>query len=264
MPFPNKRRYLQGETGLTTVEQQNMRIMEQFTGAYKQLVAKEIDKSKASVMVSHLFINGVELPRTRFHLTEAQEMIFSRQELPIGWAYIACGHIHRPQAIFSNAEHIRYAGSIERLDLGESADDKSVTLVEIRDGQRVGAPQILPLNAVPLYRVDITDLEQIPRLSDLYRDADKALVKYFLQWDASKGYNLTEVRREIERVFPNWYDHEVIHLTTTGQAITSGPRQISNIRETVEMYLEKQIGEKDPLREKLLKRAKILLIQEGY
>src|SRR5207237_7355804 len=101
-------------------------------------------------------------------------------------------------------------------------------------------------------------------LSELYPDADKALVKYFLQWDASKGYNLAEVRREIERVLPNWYDHEVIHLTTNGQAITTGPRQINNVRDTVEQYLEKQIDEKDPLRNKLLERARLLLMQEGY
>jgi len=264
MPFPNKRRYLRGESGIQTIEQQNMRVMEQFSGAFKHLINEEIDKSKACVMVSHLFINGVELPHTRFHLTEAQEMIFSRQELPTSWAYIACGHIHRPQAIFNNAEHIRYAGSIERLDLGESADDKSVTLVEIRDGQRVDQPKLLPLKAAPLYRVEISDLEQIPHLREIYPDADKALVKYFLHWDKSKGYNLAEIRREIERAFPEWYDHEMVNLNPSGQPITTGPRQISNIRETVEMFLESQIPENDLCREKLLERAKILLTQEGY
>ncbi len=41
-----------------------------------------------------------------------------RDDLPDDFAYIALGHIHQPQSL-GGRTHVRYSGSIERLDLGE-------------------------------------------------------------------------------------------------------------------------------------------------
>ena len=40
------------------------------------------------------------------------------------YAYVALGHIHRPQFLGGHP-HVRYSGSIERMDLGEQTDTKS-------------------------------------------------------------------------------------------------------------------------------------------
>ena len=51
--------------------------------------------------------------------------------------YVALGHIHRHQ-VLSEKPPVVYAGSLERLDFGEEADDKGFYLVEIGDGEGAG------------------------------------------------------------------------------------------------------------------------------
>jgi hypothetical protein len=49
---------------------------------------------------------------------------------------------------------VRYSGSIERMDLGEQNDDKSVVLVEFGPEGLRGVPLLLPLEATPTYRIE--------------------------------------------------------------------------------------------------------------
>ena len=77
--------------------------------------------------------------------------------------YVALGHIHKPQAL--GAKHVRYCGSIERMDLGEQADQKGVVLFEIGPDGRKGEPVVLPLPSTPIYEVVVLNpAEDLPRL----------------------------------------------------------------------------------------------------
>ena len=80
-------------------------------------------------------------------MSESDDIVFDPGEIPTHWPYVAYGHTHKPQTL-PGADHVRYAGSIERFDYGEK-EDKSVTLVEIGPKGRVGNPKILPLDATP-------------------------------------------------------------------------------------------------------------------
>ncbi len=61
--------------------------------------------------------------------------------------YIALGHIHKAQKV-GGAEHIRYSGSPLALSFDEHSRDKSVLLVEFKDGK---LDQVQPL-AVPCFQ----------------------------------------------------------------------------------------------------------------
>src|SRR5258708_11988492 len=95
--------------------------------------------------------------------------------------------------VLRNTPHVRYAGSIERMNYGEWKDDKSVVLVDIGPDGRRGDPVCLPLNATPIYRIEIlhpdTDMQG---LRERYPDHADALVSYRLVFKprAHNPYNL--------------------------------------------------------------------------
>jgi exonuclease SbcD len=53
---------------------------------------------------------------------------------PKAFAYVALGHLHRPQAV-GGCEQIRYSGSPIALSFGEAGDLKELRLLDFKDGQ---------------------------------------------------------------------------------------------------------------------------------
>lgn len=100
-------------------------------------------------------------------MSDQESIVFTDTDLPTNVAYVALGHIHQPQAI-GGRSHVRYSGSVEKLDLGEQRDNKSVTILEVGPAGLVGEPLLLPLPATPVYAIDLdflnSDLE-----TELYR-----------------------------------------------------------------------------------------------
>ncbi len=62
-------------------------------------------------------------------------------------AYVALGHLHRPQSAGANGK-VRYSGSPIALGFGEVGDQKEVRLLTFKDGQLIDQSPI----AVPVYR----------------------------------------------------------------------------------------------------------------
>src|SRR5262249_30759327 len=75
-------------------------------------------------------------------------------KFPEQYAYVALGHIHKPQYLGGH-EHVRYSGSIERMDLGEQNDAKGVVLFEIGPEGRTGDIVTLPMPSTPVYEVSV-------------------------------------------------------------------------------------------------------------
>ncbi len=110
-----------------------------------------------------------------YRVTELEDVIFEESDVPTSWAYVAYGHIHKPQEAVQGAPHVRYCGSVERLDFAERNDAKSVVLLEISDGQLQGAPQILPLETSPIWYFNIEEPEsEIAELKAKYEDDPQA------------------------------------------------------------------------------------------
>jgi exonuclease SbcD len=209
MPYPMPSRYLRDEESQRygSLEEKNQRLRTAFTrklGAILQ--APACDRSLPTVLSAHVHVYGATLP-SLFRISEQESIVFEDADLMGSFAYVALGHIHRGQAI-RGMEHVRYCGSIERLDLGEQGDTKGVVLLDVGAGGLIGAPQVLPLPARPLYAVEIRDpRNDIPLLPDRYADAEQALVNLQVTYTAGVD-NLEEVLRQLEEVFPNWYARE--------------------------------------------------------
>ena len=262
MPFPTPNVYLADQPGLRygSLDEKNRALVAAFS-AKLQAVRDDplFAKGVPTVLAAHLSVMGGELS-TRFRLTEQQDIVLSADAVPPGFAYVALGHIHKPQFLGGNP-NVRYAGSIERLDLGEKNDTKTVVVFDLGPGGVRGEPIELPLTATPIYEVDVSDpAAQIPTLAERFPDAQNDLVNLHITYTAGVD-NLEEVLRQLEAVFPRWYARDWAERGALGAPLTVGDADRNKSFETtVRDYLTAELtNHADAERAAVLDRAETLL-----
>jgi exonuclease SbcD len=267
MPYPTPARYLEGESDrYRTLQERNRLLQEGFTRRLNAILAdgNAFDPSLPTVLSAHIHVQGSCLANL-FRIAEDEDVVFPASDVPAGMAYVALGHIHKPQEIGGLA-HVRYAGSIDRLDLGERQDEKSVCLVELGSDGLHGAPVLLPLPATPIYEVDIRNpREALPRLRRQYPDADSALVRYRLVWTAGVD-DREALLRELSDIFPRWYDREVVEALALqgGYPVDGFQPGLRSFPETVREYLQAELADyPDGDREAVLELAEEFLSAES-
>lgn len=262
MPYPTPTRYLRGEaTRYGSLEEKNRSMHQALLRDLRRIQEQDVDWTLPTVLVSHIHVRGSQV-HNLYRITELEDVVFDPADVPTQLAYVAYGHIHKPQ-LLSGAEHVRYAGSIERFDRGES-EDKSVTLAEIGPAGMVGTPVVLPLDATPIHRVEINDPDKdLPHLEERYPDHERALVSYVLHYDPTK-HNRDEISREIERVFPRWYERKFV-IEGSGAIFdgTGTEMRTRDVPSTVREYLRESIPEDSEDRELVLSLADELLAEEA-
>ena len=176
MPYPTPLRYLTDEPTqrYQSLSEKNKQLMLAFTRRLHELQGDPgFDPSLATVLAAHVHVRGATVHST-FRLSEQEDVIFNDADLPLAFAYIALGHIHKPQALNGDPK-VRYPGSIERLDLGEARDDKGVLLLEIGPEGMRGEPMTLPLDATPMYEILLAaPTEELATLAEKYPDHERA------------------------------------------------------------------------------------------
>ncbi len=262
MPYPTPSRYLADEAAqrYQNLEEKNRQLMTAYTQSlYTIRQDPHFDASLPTVLSAHIHVRGSELP-TLFRLSEEEDVVFLETDLPQDFAYIGMGHIHRAQYLHGQT-HIRYSGSIEKMDLGESIDEKSIVVVEIGPEGRRGEPVVLPLESTPVYEVviGIPSLE-LPTLGQRYLDHEKALVRIRCTYQAGVD-SLPELQRELEKTFPRWYDREFTEVSTlTGHLTVGEPSRAKSFEDTVREYLRQELtNHEDEIQQAVLGRAEELM-----
>ena len=197
-----------------------------------------------------------------FRISEQESIVFTETDLPTDHAYVALGHIHQPQML-SGLAHVRYCGSIERLDLGTGDDDRASvrrwwTLAN--KGGLKGEPQWLPLPVTPIYAIDIHDPQtELSQLREAHPDARRDLVYLHFTYTAGKD-NLEGILRELEEIFPRWYARDWTDAGALGPALTiEEANRTRSIEDTVRDYLRDELmNHEEPLRNAVLERAEAL------
>lgn len=243
MPYPTARAYLHGsDQTYSTIEEKNRAVQTAFRSMLELIKSEDIDAALPAVLMSHIHVRGAGT-HTLYKVTEVEDVIFEPGDIPSSWAYVAYGHIHKAQAPVPGSDHIRYAGSVERLDYAERDDEKGVVLVDIGPQGRIGEPQILPLQSTSIHRVEIRDApSEMPRLAAQYPDAATALVHYTLHWQPGRD-NRDAISRELNTLFPRWYARDFVEIGKSdfGGLFESSGVDLSNVPETVRDYLQTQL-----------------------
>ena len=262
MPYPTPTRYLVNEPAqkYQGLDEKNRHLMAAFTEQLHTLHQSEwFSPELPAVLAAHIAVRGSELP-TLFRLSEQEDIVLDDAALPTGFAYTALGHIHRPQCI-GGQPHIRYSGSIERMDLGEKNDDKSVVLFDLGPQGLLDEPQLLPLDCTPIYEVNIErPSEELAELTRIYSDAKHHLVRLRCTYTAGLDVR-EEILRQLEEIFPRWYDREIKEANVLRETLTIGsPHQTKSFQQTVRDYLEQELTNyPDELRQAVLLRAEALI-----
>lgn len=206
VPYPFASRYDVSATEYRTKEEENRllhaRVAEWVRGVSSQ---PRFDPALPTVLAAHLHVRGADLGgMSRYVLTERDDVLVDFADLNPGWAYVALGHIHKPQGVAGQA-NVCYPGSLDRLDFGETHDGHGVLLVEI-DGAKPVSPVPLPIPATPFHTVALTDpASDLSALAQKYPDRDAAIVCVTVAPYAS-GPGHDEVTRELRRLFPRLHE----------------------------------------------------------
>ena len=107
----------------------NQRLQGVLTDIITEL-ADRLDPDLPAVLAAHVWV-APATPGSERSMTLGQEhtLLVSNVANP-AFDYVALGHIHRQQVLSENPPVV-YAGSLERLDFGEEADDKGFYVVDI-------------------------------------------------------------------------------------------------------------------------------------
>jgi exonuclease SbcD len=248
MPYPMPACYLTAPEAqrYISLDERNRHLHDAFTGRLRALQqGNGFDPALPTVLAAHVHVQGARLPGL-FRISEEESVLFGRDEIPTQCAYVALGHIHQPQALAS-LEHVRYSGSIDRLDLGERNDDKSVVLVEVGPEGRRGRPRTLPLDATPIYSIEIREpATEIPALRERYPDARRDLVNIQLTYTAGVD-NLEKVLRELDEIFPRWYARNWTECGALGLSLAAAEdRPARGFEDTVREYLKQELVNHPP------------------
>lgn len=101
-----------------------------YTDAVKIAVGNiSLDKEQRNIMITHQFVGGALKSGSEEISVGGTDVVDA--SVFEDFDYTALGHIHRPQTVIS--EKIRYCGSPLKFSFSEVSDEKSVTVVELRE-----------------------------------------------------------------------------------------------------------------------------------
>jgi len=264
MPYPTPPRYLRDvqTQRYGSLEEKNRHLMQAYAERVRQFRAHpQFDPTLPAILSAHIHVQGSNQPAL-FRISIEESLVFEDRELPSDFTYVALGHIHQAGPV-GGKEHVRYSGSIERLDLGEQHDEKSITIFDVDANGITGPIRQLPLETTPMYDVTIFDpANELDALTDIYPEAQRALVRYKLSYDAATD-NLHEVLTRLDKIFPRWYQREWREKSKLDEGgITSGPEHAGgghkSFHDTIMDYLRAELGNHDDS-----ERDAILALAEG-
>jgi DNA repair protein SbcD/Mre11 len=262
MPYPTPNRFFRGDNPLKygSPDEKNKLLVNAWADALAAIRAHpKYDPKAPAVLGAHVHVHGSSVGPSLFRITEEEDVVVQGAELPEQFDYVALGHIHKPQWL--GATHVRYSGSIEKMDLGEQADTKGVVVVEIGPDGRNGEPVVLPLPSTPIHELVVLEpSEDIPRFKQEYADAKNDLVNLHIRYTAGKD-QLEDVLRDLDRIFPRWYARDWKETGALGPSLVAdGAAPGKGFGETVRDYLGQELIQHDPAeRDAIVKIADELL-----
>jgi exonuclease SbcD len=243
MPYPTPNRLLKGETGqkYASPDEKNRLLVKAWSDALLGLRAHpKFDPTAPSVLSAHVHVFGSQIGPSLFRLSEQEDVVVNGDDLVAQFDYVALGHIHKPQAL--GASHVRYSGSIEKMDLGEQADQKGVVVVDLGPDGRTGEPVVLPLPSTPVYEVTVHNPGlDIPQLREEFPDASHDLVNLHIHYTAGVDV-LEDVLTDLDAIFPRWYARDWQEAGALGPSLAApdaGPAR--GFGETVRDYLGQEL-----------------------
>ena len=185
-----------------------------------------IRPERRNVLVTHQFITGATRSESEDISVGGTDNVDASLFNPFD--YVALGHLHAPQCV--SREGIRYCGAPLKYDFSESAQEKSVTLVEL------GAKGALRIQQIPL-----TPLRDLRKIRSNYMEITRrdaylnTPTEDYLYITLTDEQDVPDAIRKLRTIYPNImkldYDNR---RTSAHQALV--PSQILANKRPAELF----------------------------
>jgi exonuclease SbcD len=256
VPYPSASRYGLSATAYRTKEEENRLLRGQLAAWLQSLpTLPEFDVRLPTVLAAHLYVRGAEIGTASTHVpTERDVLQFDIADLNPHWAYVALGDVHKPQML-QERTNVRYSGSLDRLDFGETHDDHGVYLVQIGRRGLACEPERLPIPATAFHTIVLDNPEvEIPALAERYPDRDSAIFQVTVT-PFAPGPSRDEIAREIRHLFPRLHELKWVETPRENNAEeidTFAPR--ADFTSTIRNFVMNELAG-DPDKERVLALA---------
>jgi len=255
LPYPTAVRYDLADQRWPSPDTKRQALAEAVRTYIQELAkeARDAGPGLPTVLCGHFLVRGVK--EGFYQLTEQEDVPVEPSDLP-AYAYIALGHIHKPQAV--GAPYIRYSGSLERMDRGEAKDRKQALLVDVG---RSGLHEVreLPLNATPFGQVEASTESDLEAAAASLSEPERTLVSLCLT--VRRDQSLGALQAHARQIFPRLYGPpEVRWLDAPAPVRATFEVDRRDVAATVRIYLRETLRD-DPDAEALLPMAEELLTE---
>jgi DNA repair protein SbcD/Mre11 len=252
VPYPTTSRYAQSNDVFRSKQEAcrflHLRVAEEIKQVSQH---PEFSTTLPTILAAHLHVRGAEV-HSLYKMTDHDDVVFDTDFLPTDWAYIALGHIHKPQCL-GGMKHVRYPGSFDRLDFGERDDNKGIVLLDLGPQGLRCEPTWIPLVATPMYDVVIHDpVTELPTLAERYPDREHALVRLQVTHNPT-GPSRDEIVRQLRRIFPR-HTGEIIWIKPNDGPAPRGFKPRSDYRATIRDFLLEKLAD-DPDKDEIMELA---------
>jgi len=110
-------------------------------------------KGTTDILLCHQTFEGAKVGRKDFTFRNGENVV-SISDIPQGFNYVACGHIHKPQILKTKEPTICYAGSTERVSFREMEEDKGYYVTTIEHG--IIHPKFHKLSCTSMFRAKVS------------------------------------------------------------------------------------------------------------
>jgi exonuclease SbcD len=160
---------------------------------FVQLWLEQADPNLPTILTAHASVEGAKYGSERTVMLGADMVLPGALVRDSRLDYVALGHIHKPQDLNENAHPpVIYPGSIERVDFGETSDDKFFILAEVKKGNtKVEWRQLTGIRPFIDRHVTLESAENVTEVLKSALPAPEALegaiirltVDYVREWD---------------------------------------------------------------------------------
>jgi exonuclease SbcD len=152
-------------------------------------------RDAVNILMAHTHLEGAIFGESERRVHIAEDWAASPAALPGNAAYVALGHLHKPQRVDLRVPPAYYAGSLLQLDFGEAGEAKTFNVVTASPGKR-GAVELVPYEGgLPL--VDLrAPLAEIEATADRYR-------KGWLRVTVPLRERDPDLNRKVRELLPN-------------------------------------------------------------
>ena len=188
----------------------------------------KIDEKERNVLLAHQFVTGAK--RCDAEELQVGDVDQIPAELFTSFEYVALGHIHSPQKV--GRETVRYCGAPLKYSFSEAGQEKSITVVELKEKGSVDLPTI-PLKPLhDLRKIRGTYLEVTAKSFYENRDCED-----YLQVTLTDEEDVPDGMAKLRTIYPNLMRLEYDNKRTRSNAEVRAAERVEEKSE-LELFQE--------------------------